>query len=184
MILWGGAGNHCDDGIEFMRLLLSYLPLRKSSTRRAVFFFVENSHQHEWFAQRPPHSHPGSGGPRHGNNPESLLDSSGTPLRGESRNWVCPLGLLPNDIPRPRVGRPFGVGSSIRMKLTWTPARAVSVDECGNRVWGGVIGVFDSGYAPPPLPSTECIACFITPPLQPSFTHPPLLSSPLPHASI
>ena len=50
MILWDGAGNHCDDGIEFMRLLLSYLPLRKSSTRRAIFFFVENSHQHEWFA--------------------------------------------------------------------------------------------------------------------------------------
>ena len=43
MILRGGAGINCDDGIEFssVRLLLSSVPLRNSTTRRAVFLSHE-----------------------------------------------------------------------------------------------------------------------------------------------
>ena len=86
MILWGGAGINCDVGIEFssVRFLLSSVPLRNSNTRRAVFLFP-GIHAPTIVAltNEVPTTSPGSGGPRHGNNPETFFGTlSGTPLRG------------------------------------------------------------------------------------------------------
>jgi hypothetical protein len=88
MILRGGAGINCDDGIEFssVRLSLSHLSLSEIRTHGGRFFFsMKFTHQHGWLIQeRFPQTSPDSGGPRHGNNPGSLLDFMWIASTGQS----------------------------------------------------------------------------------------------------